>query len=140
MTLMNITEGRQRAIEALNRLEPDDGEILYGERNGGIGYCPFQYTKNGKNYVATVRTANRDFVKIDPRMLETNIAAAEDRELEHVLIVGFNWLTHKRVYLIHNCQKYIHHQTKGWKYQVFKWQHIAYLARRSNYVGDIELL
>lgn len=142
MAVDNIIEGRNRAIELLNRLEPDDGEILYGERNGGIGYCPFTYTKNHATCVATVRTTDRDFVKIDPRMLETNMCAAEERDLEHVLIVCFNWLSSKTTFLVKNCDQYIHHQTMGKKYQVFRKDHLFELAMGGGLcnAGDVQLL
>ena len=141
MAVGNIIEGRNRAIEVLNWLEPDDGEILYGERNGGIGYCPFMYTKNHATHVATVRTTDRDFVKIDPRVLETNMSAAEERDLEHILIVGFNWLSSKTVFLIKNCDRYIHHQTTGKKYQVFRKDHLFSLATGDSYYArDVQLL
>ena len=128
MCVANIFEGRERASEILNKIEPDNGEFLYGERYGGIGYCPFQYTKDGVTFAATVRTTNRNFVKIDPRMLATNIAAAEDREVEHILIVVFNWLTSKTMYAVKHCENYVHHETKGWRYQVFRNDHLAEVA------------
>jgi hypothetical protein len=139
MCVDNIFAGRERASEILNTIEPEDGEFLYGERNGGIGYCPFKYVKDGQEFVATVRTTNRNFVKIDPRMLATNIAAAEDREIEHVLIVVFNWLSSKTMFIVRNCESYIHHETNGWRYKVFRKDHLSTIARGGSN-GDVQLL
>jgi hypothetical protein len=128
-------------MEILNRIDPDDGEILYGERNGGIGYCPFRFTEGGVDYVATVRTADRNFVKIHPRMLDTNICAAEERDMEHVLIVGFNWNTDKTWVMIKNCREYIHHATKGLNYQIFRRDHLSNIMNGvTGNVCDVKLL
>jgi hypothetical protein len=113
-------------------IDPDDAEFQYGPRNEGIGYSAFKFTKNGNSYVATVRTADRDFVKLDPRMLATNMAAAEEYELEHVLVVGFNWLTSRTLLVVKNCEKYIDHATKGRNYQVFRKHPLLCAAKRGD--------
>jgi hypothetical protein len=137
MVLGNIDEGRRRSNEILNILNPEDAEFLYGEMHGGIGYCPFSFVENGNNYVASVRTASRKFVKIDSRMLKTNVAAAESREMEHVLILGFNWHLpeERKIFILNDCMKYVHHVTKGKNYYVFKVEHIEELFN----AGDINV-
>jgi len=120
----NIVIGRDRAIEILNMINPEDGEVLYGDRNGGIGYCPFWFTINHINYAATVRTANKDYIKLDKRVVCTNSSCAEDREFVHILILGFNWLKTKQIYLIKDLDKYLSHKTPGRGYLVFTKKHL----------------
>jgi hypothetical protein len=120
MCVSKIFIGRERAGEILNMINPDDAEFYYGPRNGGPGYSAFRFEKHGNNYIGTVRTADRDFVKLDGRMLDTNIAAAEEYDMEHVLFLGFNWMTSRTLLAVRNCEKYIDHFTKGRNYSVFR--------------------
>ena len=134
MTLDNIIDGRNRAIEILNLINPDDAEILYGERYGGIGYCSFRFTYLGINYAATVRTSNKNYIKVDKRLLDTNRCAAEYRDIEHVLILGFNWDITKQIYLLKELDKFISHQTPGRRYLVFTKRYIDDVSS----IGGIE--
>lgn len=139
----NIVIGRARAVEILNLINPEDGEILYGERNGGIGYCPFWFTLNHVNYAATVRTSNRQYIKLDKRVIQTNISTAEDRDFKHILILGFEWDKTKQIYLIQEPDKYLSHETLGRGYLVFTKDHLNDIITNGGMVdgsGVIEIL
>lgn len=125
MVVDNIVDGRNRAIEILNMINPEDGEILYGEQNGGVGYSPFRFIMDHNEYAVTVRTACGNYIKIDKRLLDTNISAAEEHELDHLLILGFGWKSKKQIYIIKNFNKYLSHETPVRRYLVFTKQSIA---------------
>ena len=119
MYLDNITEGRNRVNEVLSILSPDDFDFLYGEENGGIGFCPLKYKLGNTEYVATVRTSRTDYIKIDNRLLPHNKSKCEYAEIDHVLILVFKWDQERIVYLINNYEDCISHTTEGRKYLVF---------------------
>lgn len=90
----NIQDGRNRAMEILSLINPSDYEVLYGERHGGIGYCPFKYTMDKINWKgASVRTNKSDYIKLDPTFLLTNRDRCETHDIDHELILAFNWKT-----------------------------------------------
>ena len=132
----NIIMGRDRAIEILNLINPENGEILYGDRNDGIGYCPFWFSINNTNYAATVRTANRLYIKLDKRVIHTNECSAEDHDLKHVLILGFDWSKTKQIYLINHPDKYLSHETPGRGYLVFTKEHLDQMINGGSGVYD----
>lgn len=137
MCVDNIDIGRNRAIDILNMLNPKYGEVLYGQRNDGIGYCSFIFQHASIKYAATVRTSNNGYIKIDSRLIDTNVADCEEHDIEHVLILAFNWSTSKSIYLIHDIMQYMSHCTKGRQYKVFTKQYIEQIMRGVKYdVGD----
>lgn len=122
----NIQLGRDRAYEILNIINPKDAEVFYGEDNGGIGYCPFKYINNDGNEIAvTVRTSKDDYIKLDKRMLLTNIDRCNLYSMKHVLILGFNWISNQNqpnIYAINTemIKHVLSHTTPKRKYLVFK--------------------
>lgn len=101
MSVNNIIDGRERAIEILNILSPKEAEILYGPQYGGMNYCSFKYKKDNEWIGVTVRTTSlQSYIKFSKKLLDYNIAACHESYCNHELILGFNWDKVKRIYIL----------------------------------------
>ena len=81
-------------MRILSRICPADYEPLYGEKNGGIGYCSFKYTLDKVYWKgASVRTSKTDYIKVNPAFLLTNRDRCELHDIDHELMLGFYWDT-----------------------------------------------
>lgn len=119
-----VHEGRNRAYEIMEKFHPH-GKPLYGERHGGIGYCSYEHGEGLDRCAVTVRTSYKPhYLKMSKKALETNIAACQDMEINHQLILAFTYPILPQIYIIPSnlINLTISHTTKKSEEYVFTTQ------------------
>jgi len=98
-----IDMGRIRVSEIAPLIKGTDFEFLYGEANDGIGYCAFKYNNIHHHTIAvTVRTSHNTYIKINPKLIKGNQERCLEHEVDHKLILAFNWNKTRSIYQIPN--------------------------------------
>lgn len=131
----NVDDGRNRSSEIASLIDTIDLEFLYGEDNGGIGYCAFKYLRSGQYVASTVRTSSTEYIQIDFKLMKGNQSRCQEHEVDHNLILAFNWNDNRSVYLIEN-DKILHNvssMTKGRNSLVFR---KSLLDLKEEYLSD----
>jgi len=99
-----VDEGRARVSEIIPLIKTSGFEFLYGEINNGIGYCALKYDiiEGCKTIAATIRTSHNSYIKISPKLIKGNQDRCIEHEIEHELILAFNWNKDRSIYQIQN--------------------------------------